>query len=139
MARRKVFEVNEKDRRLMLDEFFEIIAKLKNKEQVSRFFKDLLTPGEALMLTRRVAIAKLLLRGYNFKQIEDELKVGANTISSVNRWLYTGFGGYVNELKGCKTKKEFKGKIPKTEWERIKKKYPAHFLIFNAMDNFKNK
>ena len=139
MARRKVCEVAQNDRHEMLDEFFEIIAKLKNKDQVSKFFKDLLTPSEALMLTRRVAIAKLLLGGLNFREIQKELKVGVNTVNSVNRWLYAGFGGYMQELKDCKTKKEFQNKIPKTEWEKIKKKYPAHFFIFNAIDKWSKK
>lgn len=92
-----------------------------------------------MTFTRRIAIAKLLLEGWSCREISKKLKVGPNTINNVNRWLYSGFGGYINELKDCKTKKDLKGRIPKTEWERIKRKYPAHFLIFNALDKFNKK
>jgi len=79
----------------------------------------------------------MLLEGWNFEEIREKLKVGYNTINSVNRWLYSGFGGYLKELKRFKSKKEFQEQIPTSEWAKIKKKYPAHFLIFNLIDKLK--
>jgi TrpR-related protein YerC/YecD len=139
MAKRKIYEVDNKERYAMLDEFFGMVAEIKNREQASRFFKDLLTPSESLMLTRRIAIAKLLLEGWTCVEISQKLKVGTNTINYVNRWLYTGFGGYLNELKNSRTIKEFRDKMPVTAWGMLKKKYPAHFLLFNLIDEFKKK
>lgn len=137
MAKRRIYEVEKSERYSMLDDFFAMIAKIKNKNEASKFFKDLLTPSESLMITRRIAIAKLLLEGWTFEEISRKMKVGTNTINSVNRWLFTGFGDYLNELKKCKTKKEFQNKMPTTAWGAIKKKYPAHFFIFNLIDELK--
>ena len=123
----------------MLDDFFEMVSKIKSKKDASNFFKDMLTPSESLMLTRRIEIAKMLLAGLNYRDIKDRLKVGDNTINYVNRWLYTGFGGYLKELQASENRKEAMRQVPTTEWQMIKKKYPAHFLIFNLVDKFKDK
>lgn len=136
MAKRKIYEVSQAERYAALNDFFKIVAEIKTPREASNFFKDLLTPSESLMLTRRIMIAKMLLEGWNFEDISKKLKAGTNTVNSVNRWLYTGFGGYLNELKKIKTKKEFREQYPTTEWARLKRKYPAHFLIANLIDKF---
>lgn len=139
MAKRKVQEVDQKERHVMLDEFFGMIAALKTPENAANFFEDLLTPSESLMLTRRIAIAKMLLEGWSCDDIRKKLRVGYNTINSVNKWLYSGFGGYLKEIGKPRSKKEFQRRIPDTEWKRIKRRYPAHFLLFNVIDNFKKR
>lgn len=139
MAKRRIQEVDLKERQNMLNEFFDMVVALKNSKDAANFFKDLLTPSESLMITRRIAIAKMLLGGWNFDDIRRELKVGYNTINIVNRWLYTGFGGYLNEIGKAKSKKDFRNSVPDIEWQRIKKKYPAHFLLFNIIDSFKKR
>jgi uncharacterized protein YerC len=116
-----------------------MIVKIKSKREAADFFKDLLTPSEALMLSNRVMIAKRLVEGFNYEDIRKELGVGYTTINNVNRWLYTGFGGYLSEIKKAQNKKDFVDNLPKNEWENIKKKYPAHFHIFNLVDKFKSK
>jgi uncharacterized protein YerC len=137
MSKRRVYEVDQRERYSMLNDFFRMVAELKTQKDAANFFKDLLTPSESLMLTRRIEIAKMLLEGWNFEEIRRKLKVGYNTINSVNRWLYSGFGGYLKELQQFKSKKEFQKQVPINEWERIKKKYPAHFMIFNLIDKLK--
>jgi TrpR-related protein YerC/YecD len=139
MAKRKVYEVDKAERYAMLNDFFKMVASIKDHQEAAKFFKDLLTPSESLMLTRRIAIAKLLLEDWTFMEIAQKLKVGTNTVNSVNRWLFTGFGGYLNELKKSKSKKEFQESMPTTTWERLKKKYPAHFMVFNLANNVKKR
>ena len=136
MAKRRVYEVDQEERHSALNDFFKIVAEIKTPREASNFFKDLLTPSESLMLTRRITIAKMLLEGWNFEYISKKLKAGTNTVNSVNRWLYTGFGGYLNEIKKIKSKKEFRNQFPTNEWARLKKKYPAHFLVANLIDKF---
>jgi len=123
----------------MLKEFFSMVAGIRNPREAENFFKDMLTPSEALMLTRRIEIAKCLLAGMTCMEISKSLKVGTNTINNVNRWLFTGFGGYLNEIKKSESMNDLRNNMPTTEWEKIKKRYPAHFLIFNLIDKFKEK
>ena len=139
MAKRKVYEVNTAERYRMLNDLYAMIAEIKSSKEAANFIRDVLTPSESLMVTRRIAIAKMLLAGYGYEYISKKLKVGFNTINNVNRWLFTGFGGYLNEIKKSANRKERRASIPTTEWARIKKKYPAHFLIFNLIDKLKSK
>ena len=73
--------------------FWEVIEKLRTKEQIEEFLKDLLTPTEEVMLAKRVAIALMLLKNYDYRTIRDTLKVSLTTVGKVSLWLkYEGKG-----------------------------------------------
>ena len=55
------------------------------------------------MLARRLLIAEMLLRQNTYRQIQQQLRVGAATIARVDRWLHFGRGGYVAALKLLRT------------------------------------
>jgi TrpR-related protein YerC/YecD len=137
--KKRIYQVKSDDRRKMLREFCGIISRLKNEKEAEKFLRDLLTPGEIVMITHRIEIAKMLLLGFSYRDIAKKLKVGISTISNVNRWLFSGFGGYLNEFKKAKNQAQRKKIIPTNEWEALKRKYPMHFLIFNLLDDYKNR
>jgi uncharacterized protein YerC len=137
MAKRRYYELEKSELRNRQEVLYKIIAEIDSQQGARNFLKDLLTSSEALMISNRIAIAMMLLNGFKYEDIIKELKVGVGTINNVNRWLYNGFGGYLKELrKNKKTGKSFK-KMPASEWDMLKKKYPAHFFIFNLMDKLK--
>jgi len=43
----------------------------------------------------------------------------------------------MRELKKSESQVKRKKVLPTNEWEKLKKKYPAHFLIFNLLDKYK--
>jgi TrpR-related protein YerC/YecD len=137
MAKKKFYEIDPVFRGKILNNLYQIISELRNKQDVRKFLSDLLTPGESVMIAYRIEVAKMLLKGFGYEDIQRKLKVGASTINSVNKWLYSGFGGYMKALKKAENQKERKAVIPTNEWEMLKKKYPAHFYIFNLLDKFK--
>jgi TrpR-related protein YerC/YecD len=66
-----------KEKRIqMIVEFYDVIASLKNREEIRLFFKDLLTPDEIATLMRRIEVATLLIAGYTYDQISNILGVG---------------------------------------------------------------
>lgn len=131
----------------LLEEFWLMIASLETKEEVKSFFRDLLSETETVMFARRIRIAKLLLRGRTYQEIQETLHTSEGTIAGVHRWLQSGFGGYKNslprledELKKLveKRKKRTAQHTPYTfEW--LKKRYPLHFLLFNILDTIKER
>ena len=126
------------EKKKYLGEFYDMVSLLGSREEVKKFFKDLLTLSEVVMISRRIQIAKMLLEGKNFEEIRKDMKVGSNTISHVEKWLNNGFGGYKEIIKRH-SKKEAKRRIenlpaPPFSWKAIKKKYPLHFLLLNALD-----
>ncbi len=73
--------------------FFKSLARLSNPSDIEKFLGDLLGPVERTMLAKRLAIAFLLAKGYQYETIKDILKVSQETIARVNIALnYQGDG-----------------------------------------------
>jgi len=64
--------------------FWETIAKLSKIEDADLFFTDLFTVTERVNFIKRLAIAVLLYRGYDWRDIEDLLKVSPTTVGRVS-------------------------------------------------------
>ncbi len=74
--------------------FFKSLARLSNPTDIEKFLGDLLGPVEKTMLAKRLAIALLLARGYQYETIKDILKVSQETIARVNIALHYKGEGY---------------------------------------------
>lgn len=77
-----------------LDQLFEAILSLENKEECYQFFDDLATMGEIQSLTQRFQVAKMLTEGYTYTSIEKETSASTATISRVRRCIDYGSDGY---------------------------------------------
>lgn len=129
-----------------LDLLWTSIAQLETRDEVKNFFKDLLSESEAVMLARRIEIAKRLLEGESYGQINSEMKVGSDTIAKVQNWLISGFGGYEKAVKGFKKELDNRfSKVAKIKKNKpygfgwLKEKYPLHFLLFNLISKNRSK
>lgn len=78
----------------ILDIFFKTLIKIKTKSEANQFIKDFLTPTEQIMLSKRLAIAFLLEKEYDFRSISKILRVSLGTIASVNLMRKHGGQGY---------------------------------------------
>lgn len=80
------------------DRIFEIFLKslveIKEKDEADQFISDLLTPTEKIMLAKRLAIAFLLEKNYEYRTIKQIIKVSSGTIASVNIVRQHGSEGY---------------------------------------------
>ena len=111
-----------------LNNFWNLITLLENKDQVKNFLKDLLTHTEMKMFAKRIQIAKMLLEGYSYRDIRNYVKVTDGTIARISNVLEI-------EGEGLKSAIVYLQKIEKEiDKERmritpnLKKKYPAYFL-----------
>lgn len=94
--------------------FFDAFARISRPSDVAIFLQDLLGPVERIMLAKRLAIALLLRRGYDYGSIKQILRVSNETISRVNIALVHSGKGYklvVDRILADKALNEF--------WERI--------------------
>ena len=76
------------------DVLFAGILKLGSIEECYDFFDDLCTRGELIDMADRYEVAKLLITGTTYEQIEKKTKMSSATISRINRCLQQGNGGY---------------------------------------------
>ncbi|OGG19383.1 hypothetical protein A2721_02545 [Candidatus Gottesmanbacteria bacterium RIFCSPHIGHO2_01_FULL_47_48] len=87
------------------------LTKLDSKDFVAEFLNDILTSTERVMMTKRLAMAVLLLRGWDQEAISSYLKVSTSTVRGVKKVLKHGGDGYRKIVARIERDKE---------WEKIK-------------------
>ena len=82
------------------DRIFEIFLKtlinIKDKTEGTSLISDFFTPTERIMFAKRLGIALLLEKGYDYQVIKSSLKVSSATIASVNQARQYGNNSYRN-------------------------------------------
>ncbi|EPY09201.1 TrpR-related protein YerC/YecD [Paenibacillus sp. E194] len=77
-----------------IEQLLEAIIKLQSIEECYDFFEELTTPKELQALSQRLEVAKLLLNGNTYMEIEAETGASTAIISRVKRILHNGNGSY---------------------------------------------
>ena len=95
-------QLTELEKKKYLGEFYTMISLLRSREEAKNFFKDLLTLSEVVMISRRLHVARLLVEGWKYEEIRKKMRIGVSTISHVDRWLSSGFGGYKSVVRRFK-------------------------------------
>lgn len=126
----RIPKLSKQKRQDLLIDFCEALSTIKNGKEAAKFITDLLSPQEVEMIAKRLAIAELLLKGWQYQAIRDELKVGFSTIARVNLWLQMAGEGF----KMVIARKKKRPKTPTDEeiYDRfssynIKRRYPKYF------------
>lgn len=121
----------------VLDALYTAAASVRGRKAMKDFLRDLLTESERIMLGRRILIARKLIAGEEFEDINEHLHVGRDTVWKVQRWLEDQFPGYERAIQGMegefaerKRKQDEKYFYATSALYRLKKKYPLHFLLF---------
>ncbi|TCP24110.1 Trp operon repressor family [Scopulibacillus darangshiensis] len=89
-----------------LDQLFDSILSLKDKEECYQFFDDLCTMGEIQSLAQRLEVARMLMEGQTYHRIEEETGASTATISRVKRCINYGNDGYQMTLDRVKDEKK---------------------------------
>jgi len=82
----------------IFDLFLKTLSKLRSKNEIDLFLSELLTPTERIMLAKRVSVAFLLDKGYDYRQISYLLKVSTSTIGIIAR-DFKGSKGFKSKVK----------------------------------------
>lgn len=77
-----------------VDQLFEAVLSLKDKEECYIFFEDICTVNELLSLSQRFEVAKMLRQKKTYLEISEKTGASTATISRVNRSLTYGNDGY---------------------------------------------
>lgn len=86
--------MNKKIKTEAVDELFDAILTLENREECYAFFEDLCTVNELLSLSQRFGVASMLRDHRTYLDIADKTGASTATISRVNRSLNYGNDGY---------------------------------------------
>ncbi len=77
-----------------IDQLFEAILLLKDKDECYRFFQDICTVGELQAMAQRLQVAIMLREGRTYTDIAESTGASTATISRVKRFLHYGSDGY---------------------------------------------
>ena len=102
MNTRKGVDMSKNIRTEAVDQLFEAILCLKNKEECYTFFEDVCTVNELLSLSQRFEVARMLMQKRTYLDISDKTGASTATISRVNRSLNYGNDGYAMVLERMK-------------------------------------
>ena len=86
--------MNKKLQTAAVDQLFDAILSLENKEECYSFFEDLCTINELLSLSQRFEVAEMLRNKVTYTEISERTGASTATISRVNRCLQYGNDGY---------------------------------------------
>lgn len=86
--------MNKKIKTEAVDQLFDAILCLKDKEECYTFFEDVCTINELLSLSQRFEVAKMLRERKTYLEIANKTGASTATISRVNRSLNYGNDGY---------------------------------------------
>lgn len=82
----------------MINELYDLILSLKNREDCKLLFSDLFTDREVEQMAQRVRAAKLLIDGKTYNQVIELTDISSATLSRVSRCVKYGTG-YTTFLK----------------------------------------
>ena len=82
-----------------LDELFDGILTLKDREDCYRFFEDICTVNEIHSISQRFQVARLLSQKMTYNEIEKLTKASTATISRINKCIVYGADGYKRVLE----------------------------------------
>ncbi|MGN0324667.1 MAG: YerC/YecD family TrpR-related protein [Lachnospiraceae bacterium] len=94
--------MNEKIRTEAVDQLFDAILTLKNREECYQFFEDLCTVNEIMSLSQRFDVAVMLSEKKTYLEIAEKTGASTATISRVNRSLSYGNDSYQVVLERMK-------------------------------------
>lgn len=99
--------MNRKIRTEAVEQLFEAVLTLENKEECFRFFEDLCTVNELLSLSQRFEVATMLRKHDTYLKIAEKTGASTATISRVNRSLNYGDDGYAIVFSRMESMKGF--------------------------------
>ncbi len=88
-----------------LDELFDAVLTLEDREDCYRFFEDICTINELHAISQRLQVAKLLSQKKTYSEIEELTKASTATISRINKCLVYGAEGYQRVLERLENQK----------------------------------
>ncbi len=124
---KRVEKMSRKEQGEMVIDLVHAFTKLHSINDVALFVQDLLTKNELKILSKRLRIAKLLLTGMTYKEIEQSLHVSHGTVAKIAVWLAERGDGFRKIIQQLLDNKDINQWKEFSEWDRIKRRYSLYF------------
>ncbi|PIU03766.1 hypothetical protein COT44_01260 [Candidatus Shapirobacteria bacterium CG08_land_8_20_14_0_20_39_18] len=88
------YPISDKVYQRIVEIFFKSLAQMGTGTEAKEFIRDFLSPTERVMLAKRLTVAFLLEKNYDFRTISHVLRVSLSTVARVNLARKYGTSGY---------------------------------------------
>lgn len=78
----------------LIDNLYNIIAKINSPTDCKKLFEDMCTYKEIEQMAQRIKAAELLMDGMTYAQVIAETDISSATLSRVSKCIHHGAGGY---------------------------------------------
>lgn len=99
-------KLERKVKKEVFDDFYQVLADLRKKENAKIFCQNFLTKAEQTILAKRLAISYSLEKNKSYDEIKKKLRVSSATIANVDKMMSKGKKGFALAL----------GKIEADRW-----------------------
>jgi TrpR-related protein YerC/YecD len=123
----KAITIPQKDRELLAMDLVRALVACKNTQDAAFFLQDLLTRKEMEMLSKRLGIAKSLVEGKTYDEIESKLKVSHATIAKVAVWLEEKGEGFRSVISTLSKDNAVNNDDQYFNWNKFKRKHALYF------------
>ena len=127
MARiRRVERLSKSEQESLVFDLVYAMVQTKSVSDGALLLQDLLTKSEITILGKRLRIAKLLISGASYEEIEKKLKVSHATIAKIAAWLTDKGEGFRKIVKSLpKNTKE--NNMESSDWDKYKRRHGMYF------------
>ncbi|MCL5434984.1 MAG: Trp family transcriptional regulator [Patescibacteria group bacterium] len=124
----QTFSASKKEKQGIILDFIYGFVLCKNIDEAVIFLGDILTKKELEILSRRLRIAKLLIEGKDYREIQEQVHVSHGTIAKIAMWLNEKGEGFRKVVQRLPKEAKNKDLMGESFWEDVKRKYPNYFL-----------
>lgn len=123
----RVEKLSKKDQEELIFDLVNALVLTKSMSEAALFLQDLLTKSEMKILSKRLRIAKLLLSGMTYEQIETSLHTSHTTVAKIAAWLSERGDGFRKIIEKLPEQKDNKRWEELSELEQFKRRYSLYF------------
>lgn len=88
-----------------IKELLRAFSLLKGQTEIGNFLRDVATIKEIESMAERLECARLLHKGWSYREISKQTGASTTTVTRVSQWLKGGEGGYKKVLQMLDKKK----------------------------------
>ena len=124
---KRIEKLSTKEQGELIFDLVNAIVSAKSVGDAALFLQDLLTKSEIKILAKRLRIAKLLIAGMDYREIEQNLHVGHTTIAKIAAWLSERGEGFRKIIRSLPKQANNSSIGEISEWDNFKRRYSLYF------------
>lgn len=124
---RRIEKLTKAEQESLVFDLVHALVQTQTVGEAALFVQDLLTKSEMKMLGKRLRIAKLLLSGMTYEEIQNNLHSSHTTVAKIAAWLAERGDGFRKIIEKLPKEKHEEKWFERSEWDSFKRRYSLYF------------